>query len=407
GSQGQNARQDNNSSRQSRPAQSPPQTAPPQPNQTNFDFHIVIPDSFFDSPAGGQDQTLQIHQQLGQQMDGAQANPSSQAMAPYLSNPSSQIMPAGPAADQQQIPFPHITLGPLFHPIQEQAGNALPWNPDRDVSVVYVDNGQAMVNPRALDQDLLPVTPEDVAVRDRATNSPSHLVTLSNGSQALRITTLSGESRDNDTRIHQHVDIGVPAGTPVRTPRDGMIVNQDYERHAGHYITVLYEDVDYYYFTVYEHTYDDSNKSNDVFPVQVGDEVQAGQEIALSGNSGGMDPHLDYGLYRVPKQARSVDEWQRMVEERDARYRSGRQTVRNAQKLTDLEINLIKTIEEFKSGQADRTEAGGTIYSFLHNFQQDSPRLQARSRFYAVNPLDPNNWPAENSRNPGSMSGQW
>ncbi|MBI4738056.1 hypothetical protein HY772_00560, partial [Candidatus Woesearchaeota archaeon] len=73
----------------------------------------------FVSPAS--DQALQIHQQLGQQMDGAQTNPCPQTMGSYC-NPSVQIMPAGPPATQQQIPFPYITLGPLFQEIGAQNG---------------------------------------------------------------------------------------------------------------------------------------------------------------------------------------------------------------------------------------------------------------------------------------------
>ncbi|MBI4738053.1 M23 family metallopeptidase [Candidatus Woesearchaeota archaeon] len=344
-------------------------------------------------------------------------------MAPYLSNPSSQIMPAGPPATQQQIPIPHITLGPLFHPIQEQAGNALPWNPDRDVSVVYVDDGDARVNPRALDQDILPLTPEDVAARDEAIGGPSHLVTLSNGSQALRITTLSGEPRDNNTRIHQHVDLGVPSGTRVRTPRDGVVLYDGFDQGRdnngkgfGNFRCVLHEDAGYYYVAIYAHlgSYNDNTQDANAYQNgQAGDEVTAGTAIAMSGDSGaahtcGLNgapgPHLDYGLYRIPKRARRAREMGELTEGRNPRYDGAHL---DQYDLAQYEKDLIKNINNFLGGTAD---TGDKIYRDLRKLTQDSPRLGVTSRIYSVDPLNAENWPQGSGaptapRNPRSMSG--
>lgn len=88
-------------------------------------------------------------------------------------------------------------------------------------------------------------------------------------------------------RPHNGVDYGVPTGTPVIAPSDGVVEHVAYQaRGAGRYIKIRHGHIT----TVYMHL----SKSL----VKVGQSVRKGERIALSGNTGGSTgPHLHYEFH--------------------------------------------------------------------------------------------------------------
>lgn len=88
-------------------------------------------------------------------------------------------------------------------------------------------------------------------------------------------------------RPHNGVDFGVPTGTPIIAPSDGVVEHVAFQtKGAGHYIKIRHGHIT----TVYMHL----SKSL----VKVGQTVRKGERIALSGNSGGSTgPHLHYEFH--------------------------------------------------------------------------------------------------------------
>jgi len=109
-------------------------------------------------------------------------------------------------------------------------------------------------------------------------------------------------SRFSHTGLEQYaIDFLMPEGTPVHAARAGVVARVE-ERHSvgcwedgcgryANYVVVLHEDGttgEYYHL------------KKDGALVDVGDEVQAGQKIALSGNTGHTTiPHLHFAVYRA------------------------------------------------------------------------------------------------------------
>ncbi len=87
-------------------------------------------------------------------------------------------------------------------------------------------------------------------------------------------------------RPHNGTDFGVPTGTPVYAPADGVVERATYQSAAGYYIVLKHRGA---YSTVYMHL--------SRILVKPGDKIKANQRIALSGNTGGSTgPHLHYEL---------------------------------------------------------------------------------------------------------------
>lgn len=88
-------------------------------------------------------------------------------------------------------------------------------------------------------------------------------------------------------RPHNGVDFGVPTGTPIIAPGDGVVEHIAYQaRGAGRYIKIRHGHIT----TVYMHL----SKTL----VRVGQNVKKGERIALSGNTGGSTgPHLHYEFH--------------------------------------------------------------------------------------------------------------
>lgn len=92
------------------------------------------------------------------------------------------------------------------------------------------------------------------------------------------------------TRIpspHKGVDFGIPNGTPIVAPSDGVVEHVAYQaRGAGRYIKIKHGHIT----TVYMHL----SKTL----VKPGQRVKKGERIALSGNTGGSTgPHLHYEFH--------------------------------------------------------------------------------------------------------------
>lgn len=86
---------------------------------------------------------------------------------------------------------------------------------------------------------------------------------------------------------HMGLDIAVPVGTPVKAPAVGTVTAIGYSATEGKYVIL-----DHGGGTTsrYLHLSDNSM-------VQKGQTVQQGQVFAKSGNTGGVAPHLHYGVY--------------------------------------------------------------------------------------------------------------
>lgn len=86
---------------------------------------------------------------------------------------------------------------------------------------------------------------------------------------------------------HKGIDYGIPIGTPIIAPSDGVVERVAYQaRGAGRYIKIKHGHIS----TVYMHL----SKAL----VKPGQRVKKGERIALSGNSGGSTgPHLHYEFH--------------------------------------------------------------------------------------------------------------
>lgn len=90
------------------------------------------------------------------------------------------------------------------------------------------------------------------------------------------------------TTNHPGIDISVPIGTPVLSSMAGRVVGGGYSGSRGNYVVVDHGNG---ITTLYQHL--------SKVTAKVGDIVNAGQKIALSGNSGvSTGPHLHYEVRR-------------------------------------------------------------------------------------------------------------
>ena len=96
-----------------------------------------------------------------------------------------------------------------------------------------------------------------------------------------RNTGIIGASTNN-----KGIDIGCPVGTKVVSVLDGKVSYIGYNEYRGYYIKIKHSDG---VQTIYQHG------SPNSFRVSVGQTVQGGQTIMLSGNSGiSSGPHLHF-----------------------------------------------------------------------------------------------------------------
>ncbi len=87
-------------------------------------------------------------------------------------------------------------------------------------------------------------------------------------------------------RPHNGTDFGMPVGTPIIAPSDGVVTTASFTRSTGYYVVIRHRGA---YSTVYMHL----SKIN----VKVGQNVKSGSIIARSGNTGlSTGPHLHYEL---------------------------------------------------------------------------------------------------------------
>lgn len=90
--------------------------------------------------------------------------------------------------------------------------------------------------------------------------------------------------------FHDGVDISLPIGTSVMATINGIVSSAGFSHARGNYIEVTSGSTK----TAFSHL-------SDIF-AGIGDSVQAGQRIALSGNTGiTTGPHLHYSVYEEGK----------------------------------------------------------------------------------------------------------
>lgn len=101
-----------------------------------------------------------------------------------------------------------------------------------------------------------------------------------------------GQVRPGDAaESHPGIDIAVPAGTPVRASGGGTVAAAGYDADYGLFVLLRHPSG---YETMYGH-------ASRLLVVE-GDDVQSGQVIALSGNSGrSTAPHLHFEIRRDKK----------------------------------------------------------------------------------------------------------
>ena len=93
---------------------------------------------------------------------------------------------------------------------------------------------------------------------------------------------------DGTIRHHNGVDIAVPAGTPVKAIAAGRVVQSGPHGGYGNLVSIEHGDGS---LSMYGH--------NSELEVRVGDQVAAGQTIALSGSTGrSTGPHLHFELWK-------------------------------------------------------------------------------------------------------------
>ncbi len=101
-----------------------------------------------------------------------------------------------------------------------------------------------------------------------------------------------------DVRFHRGIDFAVAEGTPVHSASTGQVVFSGWKPGLGHTVEVLHESG---LVTRYGH--------NSTLKVEVGDRVDLGTVVALSGSSGrSTGPHLHFEVLRegVPQDPREL-----------------------------------------------------------------------------------------------------
>lgn len=93
---------------------------------------------------------------------------------------------------------------------------------------------------------------------------------------------------DGGLKHHNGVDIAVPVGTKVKTIAAGKVIQSGWRGGYGNLVTVEHPDG---LVSLYGH--------NAQVEVKVGDQVEAGQTVALSGSTGrSTGPHLHFELWK-------------------------------------------------------------------------------------------------------------
>jgi len=124
---------------------------------------------------------------------------------------------------------------------------------------------------------------------DKEENEENEIISWINPIQG--IITSPGGLRINPVTLrrefHDGIDIAAPIGTPVVSPRDGIVIATGYSTTWGRFIRFDHQDG---YVSFMAHL--------SRVKVEVGDEVSQGQHVAYSGNTGrSTGPHLHYGIF--------------------------------------------------------------------------------------------------------------
>lgn len=134
--------------------------------------------------------------------------------------------------------------------------------------------------------------PDARPVYERGISPPTHWPLGRHGE--IGFITRGQVGAGSDDEVHFGVDVAVAVGTPVRASGGGRVVDLGMHEEYGLFVLIMHSGE---YESMYGHT--------SRLLVQVGQEVEAGQVIALSGNTGrSTAPHLHF---EVRQNGRPVD----------------------------------------------------------------------------------------------------
>lgn len=119
-----------------------------------------------------------------------------------------------------------------------------------------------------------------------------------NGTGQVRVTSTFGPRISTtpgtySSGFHSGLDFGIPSGTPLKAVKSGIVETSTYDAYAGYYIKIKHDDGTY---SRYLH--------NSSLLVRVGNEVNRGDIISLSGNTGrSTGPHLHFEIRNTSDEA--------------------------------------------------------------------------------------------------------
>ncbi|MEJ2636466.1 MAG: M23 family metallopeptidase [Calditrichia bacterium] len=114
------------------------------------------------------------------------------------------------------------------------------------------------------------------------------------GKKQDNIISVFGDNRQHGRRLHNGIDIAVPAGTQVLAPQNGKIVLKSTGRSAGNYLWLL----DYRGGYLYEFLH----LADFAAGIEKGSTVKQGQVIGYVGKTGNARntvPHLHFSIARL------------------------------------------------------------------------------------------------------------
>lgn len=191
-----------------------------------------------------------------------------------------QAPDAKPVSVRQADSLP-LEAGAIEIPVPKPATNFVP-NRSR--------NGRLATAPLGTDEYNIdiPAAPSREDLKERFLNPPAN---VTYGWPVNGVVTSGFGMRWG--RLHAGIDFGVPTGTPVRAAAAGIIKRSGWVGGYGNLVEIVHPDGS---TTRYGH--------NSKLMMQVGQEVQQGEVIALSGNTGrSTGPHVHFEIRPNGKQA--------------------------------------------------------------------------------------------------------
>lgn len=164
---------------------------------------------------------------------------------------------------------------------------------------------------------------ETIDPNTEAATAPTALVTPFKGFDPGKISSKMGEARGNGS--HNGEDFPVPVGTPIVAPMGGEVIGSYRNQRGGHQVRIRMDDG-----TIMGVAHLSTRQ------VKEGDRVEAGQQIALSGNTGkSSGPHVHMTIERDGKKV-SPSAWFSAGPTADPRVPAADPSVLNPPKPSEL-----------------------------------------------------------------------